>query len=187
MPSTTTTDKESLRIRLVVIRCQVGDENAFRSLYDMFSAKTLRYLSAILDPSLAKDVHQEVWITVYRQVAGLANPGGFRTWLYRMTRNRAIDALRRSARQQELLGVRLEDAGVTVSADDDILLDRELVESVGHALQKLTPTHREVLVLAFWENMSYEEIALVAGCPVGTIRSRLHHAKVHLRRILADA
>lgn len=187
MPPTTATDKESLRIRLVVTRCQVGDENAFRSLYGIFSEKTQRYLTTVLDADLAADVHQEVWITVYRQIAGLANPGGFRTWLYRITRNRAVDALRRVARQNELLGAPMEEAEATAPVGDDAAREVELTETVARALAELTPAHREVIVLAYWEEMPYEEIALIAGCPVGTVRSRLHHAKENMRRALARA
>lgn len=187
MPPTTNSDRESLRLRLVVTRCQVGDERAFRTLYDMFSTKTLRYLNTVLDPALADDVHQEVWLTVYRQVAGLANPGGFRTWLYRVTRNRAVDALRRLARQNELLQPQVDESEAGQVLQEDATARPELSESLERAMKKLSPSHREALVLAYWEEMPYEEIALIAGCPVGTVRSRLHHAKQHLRRIVADA
>ena len=75
------------------MRCQVGDDQAFARLFEWFAPKTLRYLRGLIGDA-ADDVHQEVWLTVYRSVSGMANPGAFRTWLFRTTRHRAMDAKR---------------------------------------------------------------------------------------------
>ena len=95
-------DGEAVRQHLLVLRCQAGDERAFSELYDLFNRRTLRYLQGLLDKQAAEDVQQEVWVTVFRKIAMLANPSRFRTWLYQVTRHRAIDFLRRETRQSDL-------------------------------------------------------------------------------------
>lgn len=147
----------------------------------------MRYLTTIVGPQSAEDVHQDVWLTVYREIAGLANPFGFRTWLYRITRNRAIDALRRVKRHQELLGTPIDKSEAqTQSNQDHADISFETTDGIVSAIAQLSPAHRDVLILAFWEEMPYSEIALVVGCPIGTVRSRIHNAKKQLRRVLAD-
>ena len=81
---------------------QAGDEEAFADLFNRFGPWSLRYLEGLLDSEAAQDAHQEVWLTVYRRISDLANPGGFRTWLFRTTRHRAIDFLRGERRESVL-------------------------------------------------------------------------------------
>ena len=79
--------KASVQEYLLVLRCQAGDEKAFAGLLHRFGPRTLRYLEGLLDPETAQDVHQDVWLTVYRRISDLSNPGGFRTWLFRIVAN----------------------------------------------------------------------------------------------------
>jgi RNA polymerase sigma-70 factor (ECF subfamily) len=172
-----------LREYLLVLRCQTGDEAAFSDLFDRFSRRTLRYLEGLLG-SDAADAQQEVWLAVFRGISKLSNPGAFRTWLYQTTRHRAIDVLRRQKRQSELLdAVRIEESGASEEHSELFLepWDRPRLE-IG--LAELSAAHREVLLLRYWEEMSYADIALISGCSVGTVRSRLFHAKGQLRNVL---
>ena len=166
---------DDLRLRLVVMRCQVGDDEAFARLFEWFGPKTLRYLRGLIGDA-ADDVHQEVWLTVYRSVSGMANPGAFRTWLFRTTRHRAMDFLRRQRRERELVD---EIAATTTEAveaagDDEPLPDHALVEA---EIARLPPLQREALLLRHRDDLSYAEIALVTGVPAGTVKTRVHHAK----------
>ena len=171
-----------LRLRLVVMRCQVGDDQAFASLFEWFGPKTLRYLRGLIGDA-ADDVHQEVWLTVYRSISGMANPGAFRTWLFRTTRHRAMDFLRRRRREQELVdeitatATEVADPG----QDDDALLEDARVEA---EIARLPPLQREALLLRYRDDLSYAEIALVAGVPIGTVKTRVHHAKRALKERL---
>ena len=171
------TDAATLGLQLLVLRCQAGDDRAFTQLMGQFGARTLGYLRGIVGDS-ADDVQQEVWLAVYRGVATLANPGAFRTWLYRTTRHRAVDYLRRQHRERELIAdVPLETlADVEAPASAEITMTDAMLD----AMTQLTPVQREVLQLRYREDMSYAEIALVLGCPIGTVRSRLSAAKDHL-------
>lgn len=177
-------DNRAVRQHLLVLRCQAGDERAFADLYDQFSERTLRYLRGLIGGPAADDVHQEVWLTVYRKIATLANPRGFKTWLYQTTRHRAIDFLRKEKRHAELLKAAEEEAAALTALHVSHTLPGPGSPDLEAALSKLSPTHRDVLILRYWEAMSYEEIALVVGCSIGTVRSRLHHAKQYVRNAI---
>ena len=175
---------DDLRLHLVVLRCQAGDERAFRSLLDEFGGRTLRYLRGLVDDD-ADDVQQEVWLSVYRSIASLANPRAFRTWLFSTTRRRAIDHLRKRQRERDLI-VDSGDEGEPpwdVAAEDAAIDEVDRAE-LGAVLAGLPPPQREVLLLRFQDELSYAEIALVVGCPVGTVKTRIHHAKRKLQELL---
>lgn len=170
---------------MLVLRCQIGDDQAFEQLYDRFKEPTFRYLSSIVGPG-AEDTHQDVWVEVFRHVGRLKNPGSFRTWLFQISRNRAIDALRRQRRESEIL------VNPSVATHLHSESDREQANSVEQgmdltvSLKGLSTAHREVVLLRFWEGMSYAQIAQIMSVPVGTVRSRLHHAKEALRGALTS-
>ena len=135
------------------------------------------------EPTEAEDVLQEVWLTVLRKIAVLNEPQAFRTWLYRIARNHAISRLRKKRRTADLDTV--DEAILATDPDpieDDFVLQQDAA-SVHQAMHELSSNHREVLTLRFLEQLSYDEIADIVGCSVGTIRSRIHYAK----RILKEA
>jgi RNA polymerase sigma-70 factor, ECF subfamily len=174
---------DRLRLHLLVLRCQVGDESAFAALFDEFGERTHRYLRGILGDD-ADDAQQEVWISVYRAIATLANPDAFRTWLFSSTRRRALDHLRVRKREAELM-VDPSDAGVGVADVPDEATQRVFVaDDLVGVLAGLPPPQREVLVLRFQDDLSYAEIAVIVGCPVGTVKTRIHHAKRKLHELL---
>jgi RNA polymerase sigma-70 factor (ECF subfamily) len=175
------TDPDALTSALVVLRCQAGDERAFAELMERFSPRTLGYLRGLVGED-AEDVQQEVWLAVYRHVASLADVGAFRTWLFRTARHRAIDHLRRRHREREFF-VEGEDVEV-IAAPGDVPGDSIDLAAVGELLGHLTAVQREALVLRYRDDMSYAEIALVVGCSVGTVRSRLFYGRQRLVELL---
>lgn len=179
MPAQSPGGEDELRLHLLVLGCQAGDERAFSQLFDRFGTRTLAYLRGLVSDD-AEDVQQEVWLAVYRGVRGLSKPGAFRTWLFQTTRHRAIDFLRKRRREQELLeGVAVEFA-VAADLDEETAVGSLDEPILAAAMAELASAHREVLLLRFQDGLSYSEIALVVGCSVGTVRSRLHHAKRRL-------
>jgi RNA polymerase sigma-70 factor, ECF subfamily len=175
---------DGLRLHLLVLRCQAGDERAFARLLDGFGPRTLAYLRGLVGDD-AEDVQQEVWLAVYRGIHTLADPRAFRTWLFRTTRHRAIDFLRARRRERELVeDAALEGGDAASPAEDDDPLAPLDASALAPALAELPPAQREVLLLRYQHDMSYAELALVTGCPVGTVRSRLHHAKRRLQELL---
>ena len=171
-----------LRLHLVVLRCQAGDERAFAQLFEWFNGRTERYLHNLVGDA-AEDVQQEVWLAVYRGISSLTNPRAFRTWLFQTTRHRAIDYLRRQKRHRELLSEVSSDATeVSEPAEDSSTLDLSNFDAL---LAELPTPQREALLLRYRDDLSYNDIALVVGCSVGTIRSRLHHAKRRMQELMA--
>jgi RNA polymerase sigma-70 factor (ECF subfamily) len=165
---------------VLVVRCQAGDRAAFEELVELYQPR-LRYFMARMvgDDHAADDLLQEVWFDVYRGVARLAQPGAFPVWLYRIARHRALVELRK--KRQPLSSLDGIDP-VEEGEDDDFSADD--AERVHAAPGQLALEHREVLLLRFFEGMSYEEIARVTGCHLGTVRSRIHYAKRALRRAM---
>jgi RNA polymerase sigma-70 factor, ECF subfamily len=169
----------ALRLELTVLRCQAGDERAFKALLDEFGDRTLRYLRGLLGDD-ADDVQQEVWLAVFNRIATLADPAAFRTWLFRTTRHRAIDCLRSRRRERE----QIDDVPLDEIAAGDIDDEVVIADVSETTLAALPPPQREVLLLRYHDDLTYEEIAIVVGCPIGTVRTRLHHAKRHLRQLI---
>jgi len=104
----------------------------------------------------------------------------FNVWLYRIARNKVYDRFRRKKRFVSLP----EDNDIPVSGNDEPVFDANDAEDLHRALNELKPYHREVLTLGFIEQMSYQSIADVVGCEIGTVRSRIHYAKQSLRKEL---
>src|SRR5262249_10115123 len=97
---TDTTDR--LHERVLVLRCQTGDEAAFAELVERYQPRLRYYLRKMLrDREAAEDALQETWLAVFRGVARLADVGAFRAWLYRIARDRALVQLRRRRPQQQ--------------------------------------------------------------------------------------
>ncbi len=168
------------RLPMLVLRCQTGDDRAFAELMDRFGPRTLRYLRGLVGDD-AEDVQQLVWLAVHRSIAGLTNVRAFRTWLFRTTRHRAIDNLRQRRREAEIL-VDLAEAESVVAPEGEGV-DWTGDSSLETLLEALPLLQREVLLLRFRDELSYGEIALIVGCSIGTVRSRLHYARLRLREL----
>lgn len=161
--------------RVLLLRCQAGDQAALEELVGIYSPRLRYYLRKLLrEVDRTEDVLQDVWLQVLRGLPKLADPGAFPAWLYRIARNRACRAFRERRPLRPL-----EEMDLVEETGDDIRL--EDADYIHAALDELAPEHREVLVLRFLESMTYENIARVTGCPVGTVRSRIHYAKRALR------
>jgi RNA polymerase sigma-70 factor (ECF subfamily) len=166
--------------RVQVLRAQAGDATAFAELVGRYHARLRYYVGKMLVKSEGvDDVLQDVWLDVWRGLARLRDAAAFPAWLYRLARDRATRTFRPRffPRQHELV----DDVS---EADDGDEFTPEDAARVHAALDTLAPEFREVLVLRFLEEMAYADIARVVGCPIGTVRSRLHHAKRALRREL---
>jgi RNA polymerase sigma-70 factor, ECF subfamily len=172
---------ERLYWDLAVLRCQLGDPAAFEELIVHYQPRLHRFLATLLsDRAGVDDVAQEVWIDVFRDVPKLAEPRAFRAWLYRVARNRAWQTLRR--RQHPLAPLDATEIADTDESSLDFAFERS--EVLDKALGELHPEHRAVVLMRYVDDMSYAEIATASGCPVGTVKSRLHNAKRQLRQIL---
>lgn len=131
----------------------------------------------------ADDLNQEVWIKVYKRISTVTDGARFKTWLFQMTRNKALDFFRGAKRMEELKELLRPESEPFETAEENDFRDEEKI-LVQQALNEISPVMREALVLNFYEGMDYQEIALITGCSVGTVRSRLHHAKNSIKQII---
>jgi RNA polymerase sigma-70 factor (ECF subfamily) len=178
-----TDQAELIYERLLVVRAQAGDEAAFAELVERFSPRLRYFLRKLLaSADGAEDALQDVWLDVFRHLPRLAEPQALVAWLYRIARDRAFGRLRKAGRFEQLL----DEGAVVDSAVDDGAFSPDDAAQIHAALDQIAPEHREVLVLRFLEDMSYEQIARVVGCQLGTVRSRLHYAKQSLKRVLEN-
>ena len=175
-------EAERLVERLLVLRCQTGDEDAYRELVVRFGPRLRYFLRKLVGRiDRADDLAQEVWIDVLRQLPRLKDAGAFTTWLYRIAHGKAMLDGRRNGRAPATV------PDVEWIADkEDESFSAEDAAQIHAALDRLEPVQREVLVLRFLEELSYEEIGEIVECPLGTVRSRIHYAKSALQRILKN-
>ncbi len=140
----------------------------------------------------AADLTQEAFIRVYRAWRSFVPGTSFLSWIYRIVTNLHRDELRRQkGRYQEEIP---EDNAPQAFGGSrplavepiDEYVERQMSEPVAKALEALTPDQRAVLVLADIEEYSYQEIAEIVGCSIGTVRSRLHRARNQLRRLITE-
>jgi len=140
----------------------------------------------------ARDLAQEAFIRVYRAWRSFQPGTSFLSWIYRIVTNLYRDELRRrKGRFQEEIpedNAPQEFGGSRPLAVNPIedYVERQLSEPLSRSLQKLSPDQRQVIVLADIEEYSYQEIADIMGCSIGTVRSRLHRARALLRRLVQD-
>src|SRR5438045_1315448 len=174
-------DLDRVYLKVLLVRCQVGDRAAFEELVAQCQPRLRAFLAKMVSGQAnVDDVTQEVWMEVFRDLGKLNDPGAFLPWMYRIARNRAFRILRRRA--HPTIPIEETDAISQATGDTDFGVDD--ARAVHAALDRLIPEHREVLLLRFIEDMSYEDIALVVGVPIGTVRSRIHNAKRLLRGII---
>jgi RNA polymerase sigma-70 factor (ECF subfamily) len=166
--------------RVLVLRGQARDEAAFEEIVARYTPRLRYYLRKMLGGAeAADDALQEVWLDAFRGLPRLIEPAAFPAWIYRLARDRALRDLRR--RRSYLP---LESSDAVEDVKDSEGFSTEDAARVHEALDKLAPEYRDVLVLRFIEGLSYEQIAEVVGCPLGTVRSRLHYAKQAMRRVI---
>jgi RNA polymerase sigma-70 factor (ECF subfamily) len=167
------------RLENIVNRCKDGERAAFEELFAMYQPRLKYYVRRLEGVGgSADDILQNVWLTVVKKIRTLKKPEAFAVWLYRIARNEVYGGFRRKERFVRLP----EDSEIPVSGSDEPVFDARDAEKVHRALGQLKPYHREVLTLCFVERISYEAIADVVGCSIGTVRSRIFYAKQSLRK-----
>lgn len=179
----------------LVSEAKGGSEAAFRRLVEKYQRKIYGMaLGMVKDPDEAKDVTQDAFLKAYKALASFQGQSAFYTWLYRIAMNLCIDRARHNARVgkvefDEVIDRDEEgDSGISprrIGFDPArAYQDREIRERLNAAIQKLSPTHRAVLLLREVDGMAYKEIADVMQCSEGTVMSRLFHARKYMQQML---
>ena len=126
---------------------------------------------------MAEDIFQDTWLTVIRRIHSLKKTDAFSTWLYRIARNKVYQQFRRKRKLSELN----ENIAVPNDTENDVFSTEDAAK-IHRCLKELLPEYKEVLMLRFLEQMSYEQISQVINCRLGTVKSRIHYAKLALKK-----
>ena len=186
----------SLEDSAVVSAFLGGEERAFEELVDRYQTRLLNFIYRTTgDRERAEDLVQEVFIRVYRHLHRFDRSKKFSTWIYTIASNLAKNELRNRSRnplvlfqtikrnwQDEDRPLQFEDPA---SRPDDLYRKRHPRDLVESSVQKLPPHHRQVFVLRELEGKSYEEIADITACNLGTVKSRLNRARNAFASIIA--
>jgi len=155
-----------------------GDVEAFSRLVQNYKNFVYRTAYGVLQHKLdAEDVTQDVFLKVHQALRHLRDESTFPSWLARITVRTAIDLLQRSHHQR---AGRLEEERVLFAEDVHHHQSQARLE-LNEALMKLSAAQRIILVLRELQGFTYEELAEILDVPIGTVRSRLHSARTHLR------
>ncbi len=177
---------ENFTDRELVKRVQNGDKKAFDLLVLKYQHKIIKLVTRFVrEPSDALDVTQDAFIKAYRALPNFRGDSAFYTWLYRIATNTAKNFLSSQQRRRNDIGIdsdelysREQALGLDDIATPDNILARDEVErTVFETIELLPDELRTALTLREFDGLSYEEIADVMECPVGTVRSRIFRAR----------
>jgi RNA polymerase sigma factor (sigma-70 family) len=175
------TTQEDLRL-LALIR--EHNRQAFEELYRIYHPRLTRFLLNIVRrPTIVEEVLNDTLMVVWERADSFNGASKLSTWIFAIAYRKAMKALRR---QDE--AVEDPDAERRVSADagpEDALGQRKIHNLLIHAMSELSPEHRAVVDLTYFHEMGYREIAGILECPVDTVKTRMFHARRHLKRRLA--
>lgn len=176
----------------LVRQVQLGDQRAFEMLVVKYRRRIERLIARMVrDVDLVEDLAQETFIKAYRALPNFRGDSSFYTWLYRIAVNTAKKALMQMHRdptvsESALLKGSVDDDDARPTADQNLadgetpesaLASRQIADTVNRAIESLSEDLRQAIVLREIEGMSYEDIAQLMGCPIGTVRSRIFRAR----------
>ena len=167
-------------------RLRSGDRRAFEELVDQFETRVyrlaIRYANSVQD---AEDLTQEVFVGIFRNIGGFRGASALSTWVYRVAVNHCLEYRRKKRLDcvpyEEELGL----AATSRREDPEQAAAMiELSDEVEKALEKLSPVHRDVILLHELQGLTYGECAEILGVPVGTVKSRLSNAFSRMRQLM---
>jgi RNA polymerase sigma-70 factor, ECF subfamily len=176
---------------LLVQRAQLGDMAAFEMLVVKYQRRIERLIGRMVrDVDLVPDLAQETFIRVYRALPQFRGDSAFYTWLYRIavnTAKKALIELQRDPVQSETSLLKDSDEDnetfrsksepIHFETPDSLLASQQVARAVNAAIEKLPEDFKQALILREIEGLSYEDIAQLMNCPVGTVRSRIYRAR----------
>lgn len=163
----------------LVRACQGRSAEAQRELYECYKRQVHSLaIYMVGDPGMAEDLTQEIFLKVFRDIHSFRFESNFSSWLYRVATNTCLNALRnrRSRHEVDIDAVAETPILDSGSSLDQQRMDQQVRQAVEQAILTLKPALRAVVVLRYIENLSYNEIAEVLSCSVGTVASRLSRA-----------
>lgn len=176
---------EQLTDQMLVDRVQTGDQNAFNMLVIRYQHKVASLVSRYVPQGDVPDVAQESFIKAYRAIGSFRGDSAFYTWLYRIAVNTAKNYLVAQGRRPPSSDVDAADAEnfeasgalKEISNPENLMLSEELRAVVFRTIDSLPEDLKTAITLRELDGLSYEEIAVIMECPVGTVRSRIFRAR----------
>ncbi len=165
----------------LIFKVAKGDQQALRTLILLYNSRLFSYAYGILQNyEDAEEAVAETFYQIWRSARNYRGDSRASTWIFGVCRNVIRNMLRKNKRHPFMFEIREEDAVVEEEVEP------MEVELVVKALDRLPPIHREVLHLAYYEDMPYEEIAKVLGVPLNTVKTRVFNAKKKLLRTIEE-
>jgi RNA polymerase sigma-70 factor (ECF subfamily) len=180
----------------LVRRCQAGDQLAFTEIVERYKDRVCRLVRRMVGSPDDEDITQEVFLRAFQAMPGLRAGATLRTWLFRIAHNLCLTELKRRGRRgahlsfdeegEELVHRLLpEDSGREGGRGLEEQLDRrEFQSEIRRMVARLPAHYRAVLTLHYLEQTRYEEIAVIMGIPLGTVKTHIHRAKLRLRDLV---
>jgi RNA polymerase sigma-70 factor (ECF subfamily) len=170
----------------LVARALAGSQDAYREIVDRYQRPIYSLvIRMVRDPSAAEDLAQEVFCKAFRALGSFDHSRKFSSWLFKIAHNAAIDQLRK--RRVPTISLEIEDAELNdplrsyadpnAEDPDESLKRQEMAHAIESSLDSLRPEYREILVLRFEQEKSYEEISEITELPLGTVKTHLHRAR----------
>jgi RNA polymerase sigma-70 factor (ECF subfamily) len=167
----------------LIRRMQAGDDDAVRDLYGCYGQRLYAYARRLTnDSDIAEDVTQNTFVTAWRTAHTFRGEGRLIAWLLGIVHHTAMKSLRHAHQPLDALEETVSENQPTLEEQVEV---GETKRWVHQGLQRLSPEHRAVLELVFYQGLSLNEVAEVCGCPLGTVKSRLSYARQHLRGVLS--
>ena len=176
---------EDIEDELLVLLCQEGDGEALEALIARWQPRLVRLAWRLTaDREAVRDVAQDAWLAIVRGLKRLDDPARFRVWAYRIVKNKSADWTRRRIAQRNT-GRNLRNATVEAAEDAQNGTDSsDQVELLRKGLACIPEEQRAILSLHYLDGMSVAEIGRALEVPLGTVKSRLYHARNRLRQTL---
>jgi RNA polymerase sigma factor (sigma-70 family) len=170
-------------------RLRGGDAAAGDALVKRYSPALLRYLQRVAGEQMAEELHQQTWLSVLDHIEKFdpaSSGGGFKAWLFRIATNKANDHWRSRGRE------RSAKEGLKLVTDEYVppagtrLEGTEQEARLQRAIAQLPESQRQVLMLRYYSDLKFVEIARILGCPLNTALGRVHKAMIKLREMMSD-
>ncbi len=173
---------------VIVAQVQQGDNDAFGELITRYEQKLRRYGSRFLGRTDdITDMVQDVFIKAYTNLQSFDTTGRFSPWIYRIAHNTFVNEIRRQSRFGGFFDLDTETFLPTLVAPEsslDVVLKKENAELIELHLARLKPKDREIITLAYFEELSYEAMSDILHIPISAVGVRLHRAKAKLKALL---
>lgn len=179
--------------KILIKKCIKGDIDAFEKLIEAHQKRAYNIALRILkNPDDAMDISQEAFIKVFKSIKSFKFQSSFSTWLYRIISNTCIDFLRKNKNETYSIDnpIQTEEGNIKRQFEDqgnttEEMFDKKMTKELVHqAIDELDNQHRVIVILRDIEGFSYNEIADILGCTLGTVKSRISRARDNLKNII---